>query len=1589
MATIAQLLEHNRKELLDLSGRNRLLSIPKDSKSARLIHIVDERSDQIYRIIVEDKKTMSFLAGARTSGRNPSNEDEESPDYLPMAIAADSEEETGGVASRHLDSKLQTALTPEGLQRRLISLQTDARTIQEEQGINVLFLSLGQLKWKEDESAEKARFAPLVLIPVELERLTATEKFRLRWTDQEIQENLSLVEKLRGDFDLTMPEFGEHDGFDITAYFAAIAAIIRSRPGWEVLPNEITLGFFSFQKLMMYRDLIPANWPDGKKIDENLLIAGLLSDGLPNNEPLFDETKHLDDLIPVERLDHVVDADGSQTVVVEIARSGRNLVVQGPPGTGKSQTICNIIAAAVLEKKRVLFVAEKLAALEVVKRRLTANGLGSLCLELHSNKANKRTVLDDIGKTWKLGRPVNGGHEKLFTALQELRSKLNLHCAILHCTMEPSGLTAFRILGQLAKLRQAGWQAPDLEFSGAEKWTEETAEKNRQAVNELAERVTIIGPPSQNPWRGSRRKNYLRIDETPLMRKFQRLEVEVQSLRNSRSLLSTFLDELEPTTISAVIRLVLQAEHILIAPEFDRDAICNTTWNAGLDGLREIIVTGRRFAEIAANCAEQVTADAWIKDLVRARTNIAAHGESIFRVFKSEYRLGCRDFRACLVNPLPKKHAERLSLMDQLVEGQRLLRMLAELAPRAQSAFGHLWRKQDSDWAKLEEIVNWVAGRAKVGLQTPIQKLFAVIEERERLRPLTADVKDSTVRLTDAFEQVRAELDLDLLQSFNESEFGKLNLNDIESRVIEWQVALDRFSEWISYYSCTEALRTAGCGALVDAAQGDRKLGANLSQVFDWTYYSQLLREAVKRYPELGSFDGLLHEIKVDNFRSADRQRLEASKLRTLIAHYEQMPMEGDGVGVTGVIKGEMARKRGHMPIRKLLGKTGHAIQAIKPVFMMSPLSVAQYLEPGGIEFDLLVIDEASQVEPVDALGAIARCKQVVVVGDDKQLPPSHFFMRMTSESSDEEFEGEETGATARDLESILGLCRSRGIPQKMLRWHYRSRHHSLIAASNHEFYEDNLFIVPSPYPASEELGLLFIHIPDGIFDTGKTRVNRLEAKRVAGAVIEHAEKYPKFTLGVAAFSVQQRQAIQDELELLRRERPDTEPFFNDHPHEPFFVKNLENVQGDERDVIFISIGYARDASGFMAMRFGPLSNDGGERRLNVLISRAKQRCVVFSSIKSDDIDLNRATGRGVAALKSFLRFAETGILGIAQKSGREEDSPFEESVRSELEKHGLTIDPQVGEAGFFIDLAVRNPDLSGAYILGIECDGATYHSSRSARDRDRLRQAVLEDHGWVIHRIWSTDWFQRPDRELRRVLVAVENARGKAKRSASSKTNNAEAASPNGDGNGATLVERVHENEPEAEPYAFAKLEVPSYVELQTLAPGQLVRHVTKVLETEAPISIDEIVLRVRTAWGYERAGNRIFELVEKATRLAMATPAYAMEEGFIVNRTRPARPRRRDEWMPASLRKPENIPPQEIRSAVILLVERHLGAGINELCGAVARLLGFKATSAQFRTMVEVQIQRLLRSGILLENNGVVQRADNAIPGTPIRKE
>ncbi|MCW7545462.1 DUF3320 domain-containing protein, partial [Aurantimonas litoralis] len=531
---------------------------------------------------------------------------------------------------------------------------------------------------------------------------------------------------------------------------------------------------------------------------------------------------------------------------------------------------------------------------------------------------------------------------------------------------------------------------------------------------------------------------------------------------------------------------------------------------------------------------------------------------------------------------------------------------------------------------------------------------------------------------------------------------------------------------------------------------------------------------------------------------------------------------------------------------------------------------------------------------------------------------------------------------------------------------------------------QNKLFIVPSPYTTEAGMGLQFHHVPDGVFDSGGTSVNAVEARTVAEAVIWHAKTSPGQSLGVATFSVSQRRAIQDELEFLRRLNPDTEEFFHAHPSEPFFVKNLENVQGDERDVIMISVGYAKNAQGYMAMRFGPLGAQGGERRLNVLISRAKRRCEVYASITDEDIDLERGKGAGILAFKLFLHYARTGRLSIAQASGRDMDSVFEEQVASALQAKGYQVHPQVGIAGFFIDLAVSDPERPGRYLIGIECDGASYHSSRSARDRDRLRQAVLEDHGWIIHRIWSTDWFQRPQEQLERTVAAIETAKAELD-DRMERGLAAHRAVPieivtvdRGEVTEVGLGDAVPEDGAATAAYIEATLTRPGPYELHETPVGRMADLVTQVVQVESPVHIDEVVARIRDAFGLQRAGARIQAAVEQGIERAIAHRGIVREEDFLSLANAEAIVRDRRNALSSSLRKPETLPSAELRTGILRIVTDNLGATDDEVAGTLSRQLGFKATSAQLRAVIASAVEALLEEERL-------QRQDRMLVPSP----
>jgi very-short-patch-repair endonuclease len=675
---------------------------------------------------------------------------------------------------------------------------------------------------------------------------------------------------------------------------------------------------------------------------------------------------------------------------------------------------------------------------------------------------------------------------------------------------------------------------------------------------------------------------------------------------------------------------------------------------------------------------------------------------------------------------------------------------------------GARWRGAASDRPLIMNVLHAALEVERAKLPEPIRRYLFHADRDARVAELTgihSKLAAVVSRVGDTWRKAKNRGKIDEANFFGSLLDGTSTASATE-RVDRALDAPDELAIWISWLVAYQDCEESGLAALIEAFESQHLQTAQLSAALDRVYWRTLARAAVAEHPVVLRFRGLQLEKARERFRQLDEEIIELQR-HNLSSELCQRPIDRgyrgdyrkDDTGLE-LVHHEIGKQRRHIPIRDLLYRSGVAIQQMKPCFMMSPLSVAQFLKPNGLRFDLVLIDEASQMRPEEALGAVARGGQLVVVGDPMQLPPTSFFDR-ADHVLDDEIDEEEI----IDNESILDLALGEFRPARSLRWHYRSRHESLIAFSNREFYED-LIVFPSPLDPDREkrepkLGV-YHHFVPGKY---KGRINIEEAQKVAEAAIAFMAIEPDKSLGIVTLNQTQRDVLLEEMERLLPREPAAERFVEHWQDtlEPFFVKNLENVQGDERDVIFISTVYGPDpATGIVKNNFGPINGRYGHRRLNVLFSRAKHRVEVFTSMRTDDIRPDEKSQRGVHILKAYLEYAETGRLDIGFASGKEPDSEFEEFVRDRLREKGFEVIPQVGVAGYFIDLAVKHPNRSG-FVLGIECDGAGYHSSRSARDRDRLRQQVLERLQWNIYRIWSTDWFQNPKEELQRLLRHLE----------------------------------------------------------------------------------------------------------------------------------------------------------------------------------------------------------------------------------------
>lgn len=1586
---------------------------------------------------------------------------------------------------------------------------------------------MGFLKWKESDTSNIFYYAPLILVPVTIKREKVSDPFTLYFDGEEVLSNKSLIYKLK-EQDIYINEFDDLEQ-TLDDYFNGILKAISDKKDW-LISNKIFLSDFNYKKLAMYEDLAQKNWTN---VDEScwdeLRGSSIIEDVDFESDYDFDSHKSIE-------IHNVLDADSSQLEVLTDVKNGKNLVVEGPPGTGKSQTIVNLIAELMAMNKKVLFVSEKKAALDVVKDRLDSIGLGVGCLELHGKDSKINELLNELKYTLNLDRPHLKSSD-IYDNLDDLKKELNNYSNTLHSIYGNTGVTAFKIIGYYIKnkqnLEKNNEELYDMKLVDVSSFDKEKRGEYLNKLKELMSYYDLIKPLSENIWNETSPKDISTADikEIKLLlekliknfKAFEEINKKIHDISGIEELntlnIETPIDKLNilcpnltlfksgdnPQELIDYITIFQEKTKNIDLKIFDLDLSdinvkVNELWDnissstidvEGIDkeSLKELngnndFIKNSNLKNALSICSfEQKLSDFKSKNEFIENSNLKdllfdselkikldlfkSKSSSFLKHLNGDYRKLRKDFNSYYsvsvndeqvikdieelikvneeYNSLKKEFLECCSLHDSNIPDKYLIDDLEELS-RANIEFRiiknniltHSAYSMDVDTLLIEsnsllksfkQLDDFCLKFEEYNVHTTVDSIKNDIVELMELKELLSKICDneelgkyyfnelwdnhnsnteflydnlSTLNKFNEYYQEGFFTDktVSLIDNLDVQELKKCisqlrenkttivniynNLNDklhyneklnyfsevvnndfnkisaYKSYVSDLLANIDNLDDYRLFIKYCQEYNDENTEAIINLIKEDKISSKSTAiNLFYYNFAKTALKEIFSENKVLDDFNYSYHQQKIDEFKRLDKNVLSANIVRVeeiLSQNRPNILCNTNQNSSLGILNNEFQRKRKHMPIRKLLSKTYDAITSIKPCFMMSPLSVARFLEPEIFNsyFDYVIFDEASQVKLEDSIGVFRRAKNYVVIGDTKQLPPTTFFEK----ENDDDENYEET----QDVESILHYCK-KTTETKMLKWHYRSKHESLIYVSNNEFYDNKLFVFPSPISNDKDLGLKFEYNPSTVYQRGSGANNPQEAENIVEYALNLIRKYgDSKSFGIATFSVNQRNTIQDILEDKLKDNPELEDYFSESKKESFFVKNLENIQGDERDIILISMGYGKDLNGKLSLQFGPLNKEGGDRRLNVLITRARYQCIVFANFKSSDMSTNESTPNGVKVLKTFLYYAETGELPANYHTGEDFDSPFEEAVYDFLTDEGYEVEKQVGCSGYKIDLAIVDKKDSNNYILAIECDGATYHSSRSARDRDRLRQNHLESLGWKFYRIWSTDWYHKNMDAKKRLINAVEEAFEQK--------------------NNKQIAESVESKfEPEV---VFKKNEdvindklndyFENYKYFTDFEKYDDFESILKALvEFESPIHRDDIYDFVKNNSSIRITQKRKNEINYILNIIYMDSIKNINDFYFDVN----------FDYKNMKVRKRKNpnidrISNMEIEKAIIFTLEIELSSDRISLIKSASSRLGFKRSTQRVKQRFNLVIDNLMNKSIK-ENNGVIELMDS----------
>lgn len=1494
-STPAGRIERWQRKLLDLSLRNRLLNFAETKQTVPFlcpdVPYLEDRLTEGARIRIISLPDQNPRGGRDTAIHRQTTGLDFDGEFALQALQR---------------NELPSPLEKRELDSRLTELYRRARNDLNEGGSNTLFLAAGFLRWKRSPEDPRSYRAPLLLVPIKLERRSASSDFHLRLHEDEVRFNATLVQMLKRDFDLDLSLFeGElptdASGVDVPLVLDRMRKAVRDVPSFEVL-NETALSTFSFAKYLMWKDLVDRT----DDLRNNRVVRHLIDNP---NKPFeaavttaFPTERDIDRRYHPKDIVSPLPADSSQLAAVIAAAEGQDFVLIGPPGTGKSQTITNMIAQCLAAGKSVLFVAEKAAALSVVHRRLQEHGLGEFCLELHSNKAERKRFLAQLRASWEA--KAEGSDEEWVSVNESLRiqrDELNAYVDALHYR-HPNGLSCFAALALVC--RGVDSSAPKLSYPAETAHDANAMKELRSIVADLALTRKAVRPlPSlalvgAHDWSMRWQQDFLGmcIDLGEQAAELDRQRANLMAALGLSSEREMNLADLKD--------LVGMAKTILDVRGTDLSVAFNQQFEQLKTTIKQLEDTIGQF-----QAAESTLGAAYGDDDVRSMP--------IDQLQQDWREAGA----AIWPNSWLRKRRVRKLLQSYSKEGQsdpdrdlqplRIMKQAIE-ATDANALQSHVpgWKGTRTELNGIREHFDQAtAVRAALGRVGRLAENVGGI-----VTAVTAcmgpDCKDHPLFNKAQEFQTAMQQFSPLLKTFcqaggalpREGDFLKVLINGLG----ELQSNGPALQAWTEWRSVATRARNHGLASCVDVLDTGSVSPDALEQAFELAYARWWLPGAMDQSPVLRQFMRFRHEEALRQFRDLDSQAqaLAASRVQRKLARNLPHPQTVPKNSELGLLRHQMGLQLPSKSIREMISAMPTYFGQLAPCVLMSPLSIAQYLPANQSQFDVVIFDEASQITTWDAVGSIARGKQTIIVGDPKQLPPTNFFGR--TDGGDHEAED---NYLERDLESILDEAKASGLPEWRLDWHYRSRNESLIAFSNWHYYQNRLVTFPSPQTTDNAVSLTYV--ADAVYDRGKSRTNSKEAEAIVKDACARMHQWLKLpedsrpSLGVITFNAQQQSLLQDLFDAALRKEPELEWFFSEDRYEPSMVRNLENVQGDERDIMYFSITFGPDHANKRSNSFGAINRSGGERRLNVAVTRSRRELRVYSSTKAEHIAVSHSSPTGVAHLKTFLDFAERGAVALpAQTTGSvgEMESIFEEAVAEALGSKGWTVVPQVGVSNFRIDLGVVHPEKSGAFLAGIECDGATYHSSATARDRDKVREQVLRGLGWSILRVWSPDWWydantvtERIDTALRELLeedrrkdndikeaadMAAEIANNEAQKAASDVL---------GDGpdNEASRDESAHEetrpsndNPPDGSLFRRADLSSIESDPARFYEPSYsatIHSMIRTVLESEAPIRDDILAQRIARAHGWLRTGGSIRAHIDKHLHDLAATQEEA----------------------------------------------------------------------------------------------------------------